>query len=45
MNNKQVMKNKITKAAEYPSDVGSETGIELEANYNQGMKLCENCDE
>ena len=41
----EVKKNKITKAAEYPSDVGSETGIELEANYNQGMKLCENCDE
>tara|TARA_R110000824_G_scaffold13876_4_gene59665 strand:+ start:4467 stop:4802 length:336 start_codon:yes stop_codon:yes gene_type:complete len=37
--------NKIAQSAEYPSDVGSETGIELEHHYNQGLKLCENCDE
>ena len=36
----------MAEAVDFTPDVGSETGIELEENYNQSTNAnCENCDE
>ena len=36
----------MAEAVDFTPDVGSETGIELEENYNQRTNAnCENCDE